>query len=833
MFSPAAEESVLPEFAEIALPLPLRQTFTYRLPFGIREQAAVGARVLVPFGKRNLTGYVVDLHEKLDADLDIDESSIREVIEILDREPLLTPEILNLTKWTADYYASSWGEILKASLPAGLNAPSGQMVSITAEGAEKLVEDTPGKAAKFRILHYLSENGETSRKELIKQFGASAAQRAIRELAKENLIAAVQRTETAQAKPKRRKAVRLIAPPEISPENAEAAPKPLTAAQSKILETLEAHGDEMLFTALLESADVGASPVNTLEKRGLVEVFVQEVLRDPLADALLPDVDNFTLNAEQKTVLGKIEKALDASKYKAFLLHGITGSGKTEVYIRAMKNALDAGRSSVMLVPEIALTPVFSRRLRAVFGDEVAILHSSLSTGERFDEWRRIRAGAARIVIGTRSAVFAPLQNPGLVIVDEEHDSSYRQNESPFYNARDVAVIRANFAEAVVVLGSATPALETFHNAHTGKYDYLQMTGRIGARPLATAEIVDMRDVFRIAGKDLALSPRLIDGIHEAHAKGEQSIILLNRRGFSQFVLCRMCGETLRCKNCDVTMTYHRADSKLVCHYCSHRANVPEKCPFCESHFLHFYGEGTEQIEDILNKKFPDLKIARIDRDTVSKRKDMEKTLLEFSDGKIDMLVGTQMLAKGHDFPNVTLVGVISVDTGLGLPDFRSAERTFQLLTQVAGRAGRGEAPGRVIIQTYYPEHYALRHAYNQDFEGFYAEEMRYRKNFHFPPFVVLASILIKHTNPQYANRTAQIIKQALDRADTENKCRITWVATASLSRLKREHRLQILIRSENRKVLRAVLETALAEAEVSGADLKIANVEIDPVNLL
>lgn len=829
MFSPAAEESVLPEFAEIALPLPLRQTFTYRLPFGVREQAAVGARVLVPFGKRNLTGYIVDLHEKLDADLDIDESSVREVIEILDREPLLTPEILNLTKWTADYYASSWGEILKASLPAGLNAPSGQMVSITAEGAEKLIEDAAGKAAKFRILAYLNENGETSRKELIKQFGASAAQRAIRELAKENLIAAVQRTETAQAKPKRRKAVRLIAPP----ENAEAAPKPLTAAQSKILGTLEAHGGEMLFTALLESADVGASPVNTLEKRGFVEVFVQEVLRDPLADALLPDVDNFTLNAEQKTVLGKIEKALDASKYKAFLLHGITGSGKTEVYIRAMKNALDAGRSSVMLVPEIALTPVFSRRLRAVFGDEVAILHSSLSTGERFDEWRRIRAGAARIVIGTRSAVFAPLQNPGLVIVDEEHDSSYRQNESPFYNARDVAVIRANFAEAVVVLGSATPALETFHNAHTGKYDYLQMTARIGARPLASAEIVDMRDVFRIAGKDLALSPRLINGILEAHAKGEQSIILLNRRGFSQFVLCRMCGETLRCKNCDVTMTYHRADSKLVCHYCSHRANVPEKCPFCESHFLHFYGEGTEQIEDILNKKFPDLKIARIDRDTVSKRKDMEKTLLEFSDGKIDMLVGTQMLAKGHDFPNVTLVGVISVDTGLGLPDFRSAERTFQLLTQVAGRAGRGEAPGRVIIQTYYPEHYALRHAYNQDFEGFYAEEMRYRKNFHFPPFVVLASILVKYTNPQYANRTAQIIKQALDRADTENKCRITWVATASLSRLKREHRLQILIRSENRKTLRAVLETALDEAEVSGADLKIANVEIDPINLL
>jgi primosomal protein N' (replication factor Y) len=359
------------------------------------------------------------------------------------------------------------------------------------------------------------------------------------------------------------------------------------------------------------------------------------------------------------------------------------------------------------------------------------------------------------------------------------------------------------------------------------------MAARIGARPLASAEIVDMREVFRNAGKDVAFSPRLLQAIDGVHTKGEQSIILLNRRGFSQFVLCRSCGETLRCKNCDVTLTYHRSDAKLVCHYCSHRVNVPDQCPFCESKFLHFYGEGTEQIEDVLNKKFPDLRISRIDRDTISRRKDMEQTLMEFSEGRIDMLVGTQMLAKGHDFPNVTLVGVISVDMGLGMPDFRSAERTFQLLTQVAGRAGRGDAPGRVIIQTYYPEHYALKHAYNQDFEGFYAEEMRYRQNFHFPPFVVLASVLVKHGDPRYANRTAQIIRESLERADAEKACIITRVAAASLTRLKREHRLQILIRAVNRKVLRNVLETALAEAEVRGADLRIANVEIDPINLL
>lgn len=825
MFSPAEEASTLPEFAEVALPLPLRQTFTYSLPAALRTEISLGSRVLVPFGKRSLTGYVVDLHE--DHPEGIDESVIKEVAEILDREPLLTAEILQLTKWTADYYAASWGEILKASLPAGLNAPVGQLVSITEKGETALGEKLNERATKTRVLRYLAENGETSRKELIRQFGASSTPRAISELAKEELVSAVQRTENTQAKPKRRKAVRLLIA-----EVAEDA-KPLTTQQSRIIETLENTGGEMLFTDLVETAEVGASSINTLAKRGYLEVFVQEVFRDPLVDAVIPEVTDLTLNEEQTSVLGSIEKALDSGKYRAFLLHGVTGSGKTEVYIRAMKNALEKGRSSVMLVPEIALTPVFSRRLRAVFGDSVAILHSSLSTGERFDEWRRIRAADARIVIGTRSAVYAPLQNPGLVIVDEEHDSSYRQNESPFYNARDVAVMRANFAKAVVVLGSATPSLESFHNAQAGKYDYLQMTARIGARPLAKAEIVDMSEVFRFAGKDVALSPRLVDGVLEAHARGEQSIILLNRRGFSRFVLCRMCGETLRCRNCDVTMTYHRADSRLICHYCSHSANVPDKCPFCESHFLHFYGEGTEQLEDILNKKFPGLKIARVDRDTVSRRKDIEKVLFDFAEGKIDMLVGTQMLAKGHDFPNVTMVGVISVDTGLGLPDFRSAEKTFQLLTQVAGRAGRGEAPGRVIIQTYHPEHYALRHARNQDFGSFFAEEMRYRRNFHFPPFVVLASVLVKHHDARYADRTAQIIKKALDNADTTKKCRITWVATASLSRLKREHRLQILIRCENRKTLREVIEAGLAEAEASGADLKIAHIEIDPVNLL
>jgi len=809
--------------------LPLRRTFIYRLPAGFRDDVKHGARVQIPFGRTTtLTGYVVAIHDELDRALGIEESAVKDVTELLDEEPLLTAEILKLTQWTADYYASSWGEILKAALPAGINSASERVITITESGRDELQLNSNPASIRIRILQRLAENGETSQREFEKEFGAKRAARAVRELVNKASVSTYRRTVTSKVKPKLRKAVRLL-PVDLN----ESGQKPLSEAQNKIIASLTANGGEMLFTELLKKADVGASAVGTLSKRGLIEVYIQEVFRDPLLNAELPDIDKLTLNAEQSFALREIENSMNKSEFKAFLLHGITGSGKTEVYIRAMRTVLDKGKSALMLVPEIALTPIFSRRLRVIFGDEVAILHSNLSSGERFDEWRRIRSGRARIVIGTRSAVFAPLQDIGLVIVDEEHDSSYRQNDAPFYSARDVAVMRANFAGALIVLGSATPALESFQNAKAGKYQYLQLQQRIGNRPLARAELIDMREVFRYAGKDVTLSPQLITAIEETHSKGEQSIILLNRRGFSQFVLCRTCGESLRCKNCDITLTFHRRDSRLICHYCSHNVPVPHICPFCKGEFLYFIGEGTEQLEVILEKKFPKLRIARIDRDTMARRGEMAKTLIGFDRGETDMLVGTQMLAKGHDFHNVTLVGVISVDTGLGLPDFRSAERTFQLLTQVAGRAGRGNLQGRVLIQTYYPEHYALRHAVKQDFEGFFAEEIRYRQRLNYPPFVVLASILIKHADYNTAMKSAEILKDCLDRANKDKSCRILGVAPASLSRLKGEHRLQILIKSEKRGKLREILDTALEEAEAAGCDLRIVHVEIDPVNLM
>jgi primosomal protein N' (replication factor Y) len=756
---PQAALSPQPTFAEIALPVPIRRTFTYRLPESMQASIKLGARVKVPFGRRTMTGYAVELHPNLSADADVDESKIKDVIELTDAEPLITPEILKLTQWTADYYASFWGEMLKATLPAGINSES--------------------------------------------------------------------------VRPKRRKAVRLLHNHDEEPPEGSTPNKPLTEQQQNILDLIETNGGEMLWTEVLEQAKTNASPINTLAKRGLVEVYVQDVRRDPMRDSEITSRQELDLTDEQSAALDNIVTPVRTSEFKAFLLHGVTGSGKTEVYIRAMEECLAAGRSAMMLVPEIALTPVFSRRLRSAFGTNVAILHSSLSPGERFDEWHRIRRGEARVVIGTRSAVFAPLVDVGLMIVDEEHDPSYRQHESPFYNARDVAVMRAHFAGAVAVLGSATPAMESFYNAQSGKYTYLSMPRRIGDQGLAIAELIDMRDVFKRAGKDVALSDELIQEIEETFLKGEQSIVLLNRRGFSQFVLCRTCGETVKCVNCDITLTYHKRDQRLVCHYCNYRIPAPRVCPQCASEFLYFVGEGTENIADQLTRKFPNMRTARVDRDTMAHKGELDQVLMDFEAGRLDMLVGTQMIAKGHDFPNVTLVGVIGVDIGLGMPDLRSAERTFQLITQVAGRSGRGKKAGRVLIQTYYPEHYALRHAVAQDYEGFYAEEVRYRERLAYPPFYVLASIMIKHRDHGHARHNADILRRALDDANANKLLRILGPAPASISRLKNEYRVQLILKGRTRRSLRDVLDVALANAEANGCEMRSVYVEIDPVDLM
>jgi len=827
-----ATSATLPQYAEVAVPLRVTQTYTYRLPLALQTEAQIGSRLIVPFGRKRLTGYIVALHDVLDPGTDWNEVGIKEAEELLDAEPLLTPEIIEITRWVSEYYAAPWGEVLKAALPAGLNATIEQILTITPEGRDELARISTKRAAtaKARALQFVAEETETSLRDLTRHTGDARTSAIARELERAGWIVLSHRARSVTAKAKRRKAVRLLP---LETQNAKDAARVLSDAQQRIVEALLAENGELSFTDLLERANTSASSIQTLEKRGLVEIFVRSVRRDPLAGVQLPQNDELNLTEAQAAALELITAPLEGSRYEAFLLHGVTGSGKTEVYIRAMRAALKMNRAAMMLVPEIALTPVFSRRLRAHFGDQVAIFHSSLTTGERFDEWSRLKKGEARIVIGTRSAVFAPVSDLGLIIVDEEHEASYRQQESPYYNGRDTAIVRALKERAVVVLGSATPSLESFYNARGGKYHYLQLANRIANRQMAVAEIIDMRQAFARHGKPEVFSDELLQAIEETHNRGEQSMILLNRRGYSSFVVCRSCGESIQCPNCDVTLTFHRGEKSLICHYCAHRIVTPSKCPLCAGKYIQFVGEGTEQLEEILRKRFPQLRIARLDRDTTSRRNLFEKAIMEFGAGELDMLVGTQMLAKGHDFPNVTLVGVVSVDAGLALPDFRSAERTFQLITQVAGRAGRGERAGRVLVQTFHPQHYALRHACTQEYAGFYKEEINYRKSLHYPPFVALASLLVHGEELGRTQATADELKSALVEANTDNACRILGPAPAPLARLRGEHRIQLLIKSRSRPRLRQLIDVAFANAAAQGCNLHSVNLEIDPVNLM
>jgi primosomal protein N' (replication factor Y) len=816
-------------FAEIAIPLNVHQTFTYRLPDSFAANARVGGRAIVPFGKQMLTGYIVDLHESLEETGQDEDFEIRDVEELLDTEPMVTEELLDLTKWIADYYYSPWGETIKSCLPAGINVEAETILSITSEG-RAAVAAASGKRAessKMQALALIAENGMLNSSALAKDFTKNRASAIARELEKSGYVTVTRQLQSAPVKPKRQQAVRLLE--RMPGEN----DKPLTEQQERVLGILFDSEEPVAFAELTEQAGVSASVIRTLEKHGYVEVFMREVRRDPFKQYSDRKEADLTLTYEQHSALDQIKSKLGENIYAAFLLHGVTGSGKTEIYIRAMREAMDRGKTSLMLVPEIALTPMFARRLRAHFGDAVAILHSSLSDGERLDEWNRIRQGEARVCIGARSAVFAPMENIGLIVVDEEHEASYKQDETPRYNGRDTAIMRAHRAGAVIILGSATPSMESFHNAQTGKYAYLKLGERIGGRSLAEVEIVDMRRVFEKYGKQQVFSDEMKSAIAENHARGEQTLVLLNRRGYSSFLLCRSCGYRASCPNCSVSLTYHKYESRLTCHYCGHQERVPRACQQCQGAFIYYVGEGTEQIEALLKEMYPKIRVSRLDRDTTRRRGSFEKLLNEFASGDIDLMVGTQMIAKGHDFHNVTLVSVVSVDAGLGMPDFRSAERAFQLLTQVSGRAGRGEKPGRVIIQSYHTEHYALEFAREQNYERFYDHEINFRRNMHYPPFAALINLLVKHQDFAKAAFASSELARLLKQADTEKVLKVLGPAPAPLARLKGEHRMQVLIKTRYRRQAREALDAAMAEMKEMGQDLRMITVEVDPVNLM
>jgi primosomal protein N' (replication factor Y) len=579
-------------------------------------------------------------------------------------------------------------------------------------------------------------------------------------------------------------------------------------------------------------ADYYLAPIGEVLKSALPPAITRKHLDrfdpGPGSDHQKPEAP-FKLTTEQLTALYAIEKA---EGFSTILLHGVTGSGKTEIYIQAAEYTLSRGNTCLILVPEIGLTPQLTERFSARFPGRVAVLHSSLTRKQRIEEWLRILHGRAPVVVGTRSAVFAPLRRLKLIIVDEEHETTYKQEETPRYHARDTAIVRAQRLGATVVLGSATPSMESFRNAERKKFEYVHLTARVEDRPLPDVEIVNMREEYAAEGKQAIFSRRLLQAIGERLERREQTMVLLNRRGFAAFLLCRHCGFTFQCSSCSVSMTFHRSAGRLLCHYCGLARRPPAQCPECKSEYIYYVGEGTERIESDLRELFGDARIGRIDRDTMKHVRDFERVLGGFRKGEIDILVGTQMIAKGHDFPLVTLVGVLAADAALSMPDFRAAERTFQLLTQVAGRSGRGDRPGEVIIQSFFPDHYTFQLACTQKFEEFYARESRYRKAMFYPPFTAIAGILVTDRDKERAALESRSVSDYLD-SIRDDSVRVLGPAPAPLERVKRLHRYQLLIKAGSRSTLHRVLSALRAHLDGKKLGSTRVLIDVDPMSLL
>lgn len=845
-------------FCDVALPVPLPMTFTYRIANG--AMPAVGGRVLVPFRTERLAGVVTAIHDKPPS------MEARDVLHVLDTAPLLDPALIELANWIASYYLAPIGEVFRTMLPLAAEVKRVRQYRITESGmaalgaaaehgsslrSKRTMEE---QRAEYAVLNRLAD-GEPERegtlrsatgasrellsgmmrKKWIVREDASAPREAIRLVRSLVLIEGNGEADEGKRQKAKGKTTegteehRVISTELLDGKLAHVRKARVTPEQERVLEGLHNAGGRMLMDDA-RAAGLSASSIHTLVKRGALK-FVDEpaefsVSRLERAKSPLA----FELNDEQKAALTHIRESI-ARGFSVTLLHGVTGSGKTAVYLAAMREVMEAGQSAILLVPEIGLTPAMAGDVAHVFGNAVAILHSSLTRQERAEQWHRIHRGEAKIVVGTRSAIFAPVQDLALIIVDEEHDGSYKQEEAPRYHARGVAAMRGKLTGATVVLGSATPSLESFHNAEQKKYELIELRQRVEQRPLPEFELVDMRGEFALTGKDDVLSRRLTDEIRVRLQRKEQTLVLLNRRGYSPVVLCRACGKAVECRNCAIAMTHHKRKNVLECHYCGFRRAVPQACPECGSEYVHFFGTGSERLEELLHGLFPQARIERLDRDTVRGRDDFERVLSRLHAGEIDILVGTQMIAKGHDVHGVTLVGIVGADVALGLPDFRAAERTFQLVTQVAGRAGRGDAPGRVILQTYFPDHYAIQYAAAHDYLGFAGKELRFRRWMHYPPFTSLANVIVRSEDLDQAMSMAALLGRWFEQTSHVG-VRVLGPAVAPVARLKREFRYHLVLKAESRRALHGVLEAMLAHAATQKSKA-IVVADVDAVSLV
>ena len=838
-------------YCEVALPVPLDRLFTYAAPDGTPAQR--GARVIAPFRNEKLIGVVTAVGVKPPADFEV-----RRLEAVLDDEPLLSESLLELAEWVAQYYLAPLGEVLRAMLPLMAEVRRTVYYRMTDLGRDVLAGHLDGDADSHPFFKVREKDGATGdwrgkRRGKLSREEQDAERRVLERLtAGEPVKVSTLRTASAASLPvlagmlRKKWIARETAAVERDARRMERfavlipdtrLPK-LTENQQTILAELAACGGELPLSAL-RARELPSSTLQTLVRRELVRI--EERAATFRLGGLVKDAAPVRLNEAQTEALAAIAAGLGG--FKPILLQGVTGSGKTAVYMAAMQRALDRGLASILLVPEIGLTPQTVGLLDAAFGQRVALLHSALTPEERSEQWRRIYRGEAPIVVGTRSAIFAPAPNLGLILVDEEHDQSYKQEETPRYNARDVAVMRAKLADAVVVLGSATPSLESWQNAVAGKYVRLELKDRVMNRPLPEVELIDMRQEFQETGQDQLFSRSLVEQTRLALDRGEQALILLNRRGYSFAVICRACGQKLECENCAIALTHHkpaaedcgeaREGQRLECHYCGFRRTVPARCPKCDSEHLYYLGAGSQQGEERLQEIFPGARIGRMDRDTVRGRYDLERLLARLHSGEINLLVGTQMIAKGHDIHGVTLVGVVGCDHALSMPDFRAAERVFQLITQVSGRAGRGELPGRVVVQTYHSDHYAILAAQKHDYAAFAERELKFRRWMHYPPFGVLANVLVQSPKLEEAAGWSATLGKYFIQNQNAGGVRVLGPCTAPIARIKGVYRFHLILKSGSRKALHAALKGMLAHADAAGVPRRNLVVDVDAVRLM
>lgn len=805
----------LPMLVQIALHIPSNQTFTYRVPPEWQKNVAVGMRAIVPFGRAKKTGVIVDIGESHQMEI-----PLKDIISLLDTEPLFGTEELRFYRWAAEYYLYPLGKALGEILPGG-EKKSANYIQITPLGLT--ADDHKLSPTQQEILEIIKNypRGLTTNA-LKKKTKSKHLDHAISRLREKGLIEIHEKMTGRQAQERTETLIYLSGDAKIPPY--------LTSGQNKVVNVLKNQGP-LTYPQLMHLAGVERGVIDRLwRKRLLVKKKFPISVPSPMPHDVLTDLGlgNVILNDYQQRALEQIINGIEANLFSPFLLHGVTGSGKTEIYLRAIDHVLRHGGGILYLVPEIGLTPQLLGRLQGRFpGEKIAVLHSGIPDQTRYENWRALKRGEIRLACGARSAIFAPVQNLRLIIVDEEHDESYKQEERFPYNARDLALLRAQMQRATVILGSATPAIHTYHLAQKGRYTLLSLPSRVERRPLPLVQVVDMRLTGQ---KGEIISAPLREAMTETLREGRQIMLFLNRRGFHNFLLCRRCGYTFKCPNCDLALTFHSSPGHLVCHYCDHALNDISLCPQCAGRDLIGFGLGTEKVQEAVTQMFPSARVSRLDRDTAEKPAQRSQILKSIWEGNTDIIIGTQMLSKGHDFPNITLVGVICADISLNLPDFRAGERTFQLLTQVAGRGGRGDVPGRVIIQTFNPDHYVIKNVQGHDYLSFYEREITGRAELKYPPFSRLLCLQMACANKDRGWAGAQALGKHIRSLNVPGIIEFLGPAPAPLSRLRGRYRWQMIVKGKDPHAIRTVAQAAQNYPLTPGFQLRC---DIDPINFM